>query len=150
MATITFKGNPIETVGDVPGVGAQAPAFTLVGTDLQEKSLSDFAGKKKILDQDGDGILSTDEIAAAIREHLGGKHLKKDSKGKRRTEEEVEKMIERMLYQLDKDHDGKVAMEDLMAFVDTVKREEKEAKMLQKLAKRSWRKFGIIIKRKTK
>ena len=49
MATITFKGNPIETVGDVPGVGAQAPAFTLVGTDLQEKSLSDFAGKKKIL-----------------------------------------------------------------------------------------------------
>ena len=95
-----------------------------------EKVDADVGGKKKILDQDGDGILSTDEIAAAIREHLGGKHLKKDSKGKRRTEEEVEKMIERMLYQLDKDHDGKVAMEDLMAFVDTVKREEKEAKML--------------------
>ena len=49
MANITFKGNTIETVGDVPGVGAQAPAFTLVGTDLQEKSLTDFAGKKKIL-----------------------------------------------------------------------------------------------------
>ena len=49
MATTKFKGNPVETVGELPGAGAKAPAFTLVGTDLQEKSLSDFAGKKKVL-----------------------------------------------------------------------------------------------------
>lgn len=49
MATTKFKGNPIETSGDLPSVGDKAPAFTLVGTDLSEKSLSDFAGKKKII-----------------------------------------------------------------------------------------------------
>ena len=36
MADITFQGNPITTVGNLPEKGAQAPAFTLVGTDLSE------------------------------------------------------------------------------------------------------------------
>lgn len=49
MAAITLKGNPCNTVGDLPSVGASAPSFTLVGNDLGEKSLSDFAGKKVIL-----------------------------------------------------------------------------------------------------
>jgi len=49
MATIKFKGNPIETNGELPSVGSKAPAFTLVASDLSEKSLSDFAGKKKIV-----------------------------------------------------------------------------------------------------
>jgi len=49
MATIKFKGNPIETNGELPSVGSKAPAFTLVADDLSEKSLSDFAGKKKIV-----------------------------------------------------------------------------------------------------
>jgi thiol peroxidase len=49
MATTKFKGNPIETNGDLPKVGEKAPDFTLVATDLSEKSLSDFAGKKKIV-----------------------------------------------------------------------------------------------------
>jgi thiol peroxidase len=49
MANITFKGNPVSTNGELPAVGSSAPNFTLVGADLSEKSLADFAGKTKIL-----------------------------------------------------------------------------------------------------
>ena len=49
MATITLQGNPLETVGTLPAVGAAAPAFTLVKTDLSEVGLGDFAGKTVIL-----------------------------------------------------------------------------------------------------
>ena len=49
MATITLKGNPIETIGDLPAVGSKVPGFNLTDTDLQDKTLSDFSGKKLIL-----------------------------------------------------------------------------------------------------
>ena len=49
MATITFKGNPIQTSGHLPAKGAQAPDFKLAKTDLSDAGLKDFAGKKKIL-----------------------------------------------------------------------------------------------------
>lgn len=49
MAQVTFKGDPVEVGGSLPQVGQTAPAFTLAGTDLSEKSLSDFAGKRKVL-----------------------------------------------------------------------------------------------------
>ncbi|HMO49759.1 MAG TPA: thiol peroxidase [Kiritimatiellia bacterium] len=49
MATITFKGNPIQTCGSLPAVGGQAPAFSLTGADLQDVGLAAFPGKKKIL-----------------------------------------------------------------------------------------------------
>jgi thiol peroxidase len=49
MASITLKGNPCSTSGDLPGVGSLAPAFTLVGGDLGEQTLADFAGKNVIL-----------------------------------------------------------------------------------------------------
>lgn len=49
MATITLKGNPIETVGALPAVGSQAPDFSLVKTDLGSVSLKDFQGKTVIL-----------------------------------------------------------------------------------------------------
>lgn len=49
MATITLQGNPIETIGNLPAVGSDAPAFTLVKTDLSEAGLGDFAGKTVIL-----------------------------------------------------------------------------------------------------
>ncbi|WP_313215192.1 thiol peroxidase [Soonwooa sp.] len=49
MANITFKGNPIHTVGDLPEVGTQAKDFTLVASDLSEKKLSDYKGKKVVL-----------------------------------------------------------------------------------------------------
>jgi thiol peroxidase len=49
MATITLKGNPISTSGNLPEVGSKAPDFKLVGADLQDVSLGNFKGKKKIL-----------------------------------------------------------------------------------------------------
>lgn len=49
MANITLKGNAIETLGELPKVGEKAPEFTLTGVDLAPKSLSDFSGKKVIL-----------------------------------------------------------------------------------------------------
>lgn len=49
MATVTLKGNPLETVGNLPAVGSQAPQFTLVKQDLSEVSLNDYRGKKLVL-----------------------------------------------------------------------------------------------------
>ena len=49
MATITLGGNEIETVGDLPKVGSKAPDFKLKRSDLSEASLSDFKGKKLVL-----------------------------------------------------------------------------------------------------
>lgn len=49
MATITLKGNPVQTSGELPAKGSQAPAFTLVRTDLSEVSLADLAGKRVVL-----------------------------------------------------------------------------------------------------
>lgn len=49
MATVQFKGDFVNTVGDLPKVGSKAPSFELVAADLSTKRLSDFAGKKKIL-----------------------------------------------------------------------------------------------------
>ncbi len=49
MANITFKGSPVATAGDLPRVGADAPDFSLVKTDLSELSLADLKGKKVVL-----------------------------------------------------------------------------------------------------
>ena len=49
MANITFRGTPANTVGNLPAVGAAAPAFTLTAADLSDKTLDDFAGKRKVL-----------------------------------------------------------------------------------------------------
>ena len=49
MASITFKGTPISTVGNLPQVGVKAPDFTLTRSDLSDVSLKHFQGKKKLL-----------------------------------------------------------------------------------------------------
>lgn len=49
MAQITFKGNPVHTSGELPAVNTQAPDFKLVKTDLSLVSLSEYKGKKVIL-----------------------------------------------------------------------------------------------------
>ena len=49
MAEITFRGNPIHTIGDLPAVGSPAPAFTLTGGDLADVTAGDFAGKTIVL-----------------------------------------------------------------------------------------------------
>lgn len=49
MAQTLFKGTPVNTVGDLPAVGAAAPAFTVTGANLADISLADFAGKRLVL-----------------------------------------------------------------------------------------------------
>jgi thiol peroxidase len=49
MATVTLKGNPIHTIGELPPVGSKAPNFKLVDGDLKDVSLESFQGKKKVL-----------------------------------------------------------------------------------------------------
>ena len=49
MATVTLKGSPITTNGELPAVGAKAPDFRLTNGDLKDVSLADFKGKRKIL-----------------------------------------------------------------------------------------------------
>lgn len=47
--TITLKGTPIQVSDDLPIKGSDAPGFRLVGADLKDLSLHDFAGKRKVL-----------------------------------------------------------------------------------------------------
>jgi len=49
MAAITLHGDPINTNGDLPAVGDAAPDFSLTTGDLADVTLTDFAGKKKLL-----------------------------------------------------------------------------------------------------
>ena len=49
MATITLEGNAFNTNGELPAVGSQAPDFHLVDGELNDVRLSNYAGKKKLL-----------------------------------------------------------------------------------------------------
>ena len=49
MTQITLQGNPINTVGNLPATGTEAPDFKLTKTDLSDVSMADFAGKRLIL-----------------------------------------------------------------------------------------------------
>jgi len=49
MAEITLHGNTCHTSGNLPAIGSDAPDFNLANKDLADVSLTDFAGKKKIL-----------------------------------------------------------------------------------------------------
>ena len=49
MATVTFKGEPVELCGDLPKTGEQAPKFGGVKGDLTTVHLPDFLGKKVVL-----------------------------------------------------------------------------------------------------
>jgi thioredoxin-dependent peroxiredoxin len=49
MTTITLKGSPVQTVGQLPENGVDAPEFTLVKPDLSEVSLKDLRGRRVVL-----------------------------------------------------------------------------------------------------
>lgn len=49
MARITLGGNPVETAGEIPQRGDIAPEFKLSNTKLEDRHLSDYEGKKVIL-----------------------------------------------------------------------------------------------------
>ena len=49
MTTVNLKGNPIKISGNLPALKTQAKDFTLVGSDLQNVTLANFKGRKKLL-----------------------------------------------------------------------------------------------------
>ena len=49
MAKITLHGNEISTNGELPALGGQAPAFSLVNSELSDVGLEAYSGKKKLL-----------------------------------------------------------------------------------------------------
>ncbi|MGB1308159.1 MAG: thiol peroxidase [Oceanihabitans sp.] len=49
MATVTLHGDAINTSGELPKVGTQAPDFSLTATDLSTKTLADFSGSNLVL-----------------------------------------------------------------------------------------------------
>ena len=48
MATVTLKGNAINTSGNLPETGTKAPEFSLTANDLSTKTLGDFAGSNRL------------------------------------------------------------------------------------------------------
>ncbi len=49
MATVTLRGKNIRIGGELPAAGSPAPDFILVDQRLDDKTLADYKGRKKIL-----------------------------------------------------------------------------------------------------
>ena len=49
MAVLTLQGNEINTNGKLPKVGSNAPDFMLVNSEMEDVSLTNYQGKKKLL-----------------------------------------------------------------------------------------------------
>jgi thiol peroxidase len=65
MATITLKGNNIQTNGELPAVGSTIPGFKLVKSDLSLLQNDDLKGKKVVFNIFPS--LDTDVCAASVR-----------------------------------------------------------------------------------
>ena len=46
---VTLGGKPVKVEGVFPKIGDKAPAFSLVNKELEDTTLANFAGKKKVL-----------------------------------------------------------------------------------------------------
>jgi thiol peroxidase len=46
---VHFQGNPVSVAGKIPQIGSKAAPFSLVAKDLSDVALSQFAGKRKVL-----------------------------------------------------------------------------------------------------
>lgn len=49
MARISYNGTSYRTVGDLPAVGSRAPDLSLVNVQLQDVTLANWFGKRKVL-----------------------------------------------------------------------------------------------------
>ncbi len=65
MANVTFKDNPVETIGDLPAKGTLAPDFSLTNGALSEVKLSDYKGKYVVMNIFPS--LDTGTCAASVR-----------------------------------------------------------------------------------
>jgi thiol peroxidase len=65
MATVTLHDTPFHTVGELPKVGTALPDFKLTASDLSDKTLADFSGKRLVLNIFPS--LDTGTCAASVR-----------------------------------------------------------------------------------
>jgi len=65
MAEVLLKGNLVHTSGDIPLPGDKAPDFLLTDTELRDRRLDEFAGKKVVLNVFPS--LDTPVCAASVR-----------------------------------------------------------------------------------
>lgn len=49
MHKIIYDGTSYRTYGDLPSIGSRAPDVSLVNTELQDVSLANFMGRRKVL-----------------------------------------------------------------------------------------------------
>ena len=49
MASITLGGTPTTTIGNLPALGTKCPEFDLITKELNTVRLSDYSGKKLVL-----------------------------------------------------------------------------------------------------
>lgn len=67
MAIITFNQQPVQTIGNLPAIGSQAPNFTVTKTDLSEISLKNYLGQTILLNIFPS--LDTSTCAAAMKRY---------------------------------------------------------------------------------
>jgi len=65
MATITLRGNPFQTSGELPELGSIAKDFELVAKDLSRVSMDDYKGSRLVLNIFPS--LDTGTCAASVR-----------------------------------------------------------------------------------
>ncbi|MDD4108595.1 MAG: thiol peroxidase [Prolixibacteraceae bacterium] len=65
MAQIKLKGNPVNTIGELPEAGEKVKNFELVAGDLSRVSINDFKGSKLVLNIFPS--LDTSTCAASVR-----------------------------------------------------------------------------------
>lgn len=65
MAKITLKGNPVNTIGELPKIGDKIADFELIKTDLSKAKLDDFKNTKLVFNIFPS--LDTPTCAASVR-----------------------------------------------------------------------------------
>lgn len=65
MSDITFTGKPVHTHADLPPLGTDLGGVILVGTDLTEISVADYAGRRVVVNVFPS--VDTDVCAASVR-----------------------------------------------------------------------------------
>lgn len=65
MNTVTLQGMPLAISGSLPEIGTKAPDFVLAAQDLSDIRLSDYKGKRVVLNIFPS--LDTDVCAASVR-----------------------------------------------------------------------------------
>ena len=68
MAVITFKGNKVNTSGNLPAVGAKAPDFMLTTGALGEVSLAGLLSRAVVVLDKSDKVIYVEQVPEIAQE----------------------------------------------------------------------------------